>query len=176
MSKLEEDIRKAELSFRPGRLLYALVISGILAGVLGGLVYWLASDLPSVNAIEGYVPMESSKVYSSEGKVLAEFYYERRTFVPSYQIPDHVKKAFVAIEDARFYSHPGVDLIGILRALIHDIKARSMVQGGSTITQQLAKMLFLKPEKSDHQKSQRGDYLDTDRETIYKRRDNRTLS
>jgi penicillin-binding protein 1A len=59
-----------------------------------------------------------------------------------------VKKAFIAIEDVRFYSHPGVDLIGILRALIHDIKARSMVQGGSTITQQLAKMLFLKPEKS----------------------------
>ena len=148
MSKLEEDIRKAELSVRPGKLLYVLVISGILAGVLGGLVYWLVSDLPSVNAIEGYVPIESSKVYSSEGKVLAEFYYERRTFVPSYQIPEHVKKAFVAIEDVRFYSHPGVDLIGILRALIHDIKARSMVQGGSTITQQLAKMLFLKPEKS----------------------------
>ena len=148
MSKLEQDIRKAELSLRPGKLLYVLVISGILAGVLGGLVYWMVSDLPSISAIEGYVPMESSKVYSSEGKVLAEFYYERRTFVPSYQVPEHVKKAFVAIEDVRFYSHPGVDLIGILRALMHDIKARSMVQGGSTITQQLAKMLFLKPEKS----------------------------
>jgi penicillin-binding protein 1A len=146
MSKLEEDIRKAELSFRPGKLLCVFVFSAILAGVLGGLVYWMVSDLPSVNAIEGYVPIESSKVYSAEGKVLAEFYYERRTFVPSYQIPEHVKKAFIAIEDVRFYSHPGVDLIGILRALIHDIKARSMVQGGSTITQQLAKMLFLKPE------------------------------
>lgn len=148
MSKLEQDIRKAERSVRPGKFLYVLVISGILAGVLGGLVYWLVSDLPSVNAIEGYVPIESSKVYSGDGKVLAEFYYERRTFVPSYQIPEHVKKAFVAIEDVRFYSHPGVDLIGILRALMHDIKAKSMVQGGSTITQQLAKMLFLKPEKS----------------------------
>jgi penicillin-binding protein 1A len=148
MSKLEEDIRKAERSVRPGKLLYVLVISGILAGVLGGLVYWMVADLPSINAIEGYVPIESSKVYSGEGKVLAEFYYERRTFVPSYQIPEHVKKAFVAIEDVRFYSHPGVDLIGIFRALMHDIKARSMVQGGSTITQQLAKMLFLKPEKS----------------------------
>ena len=148
MSKLEQDIRKAESSVRPGKLLYVLVISGILAGVLGGLVYWMVSDLPSVNAIEGYVPIESSKVYADGGKVLAEFYYERRTFVPSYQIPEQVKKAFVAIEDVRFYSHPGVDLIGILRALMHDIKARSMVQGGSTITQQLAKMLFLKPEKS----------------------------
>lgn len=148
MSKLEQDIRKAERSVRPGKLLYVLVISGILTGVLGGLVYWVVSDLPSVKTIEEYVPIESSKVYADEGKVLAEFYYERRTFVPSYQIPDHVKKAFVAIEDVRFYSHPGVDLIGILRALMHDIRARSMVQGGSTITQQLAKMLFLKPEKS----------------------------
>ena len=148
MSELEQDTTKAEPSARPGKLLYVLVISGILTGVLGGLVYWLVSDLPSVNTIEGYVPVESSKVYSDEGKVLAEFYYERRTFIPSYQIPDHVKKAFVAIEDVRFYSHPGVDLIGIIRALIHDVKARSMVQGGSTITQQLAKMLFLKPEKS----------------------------
>ena len=64
MSKLEEDIRKAELSARPGKFLCVLVLSGILAGVLGGVVYWLVSDLPSVNAIEGYVPVESSKVYS----------------------------------------------------------------------------------------------------------------
>ena len=120
----------------------------IVFGISGGLAYWTLSDLPKVDAIESYVPMESSKVYSSDGKLLAEFYYERRTFVPSYEIPDFVKKAFVAIEDARFYSHSGIDFIGIFRAFVHDIKARSMVEGGSTITQQLAKMLFLKPEKS----------------------------
>lgn len=148
MSKLEQDIKKAERTAYPGKLLSILVLLGVLTGILGGLVYWTVSDLPKVNAIEEYVPIESSKVYSGDGKVLAEFYYERRTFVPHYQIPDHVKKAFIAIEDVRFYIHPGIDFIGIFRALIQDIKARSMVQGGSTITQQLAKMLFLKPEKS----------------------------
>jgi len=87
-------------------------------------------------------------VYSSDGKLLSEFYIERRTFIPHYRIPDHVKRAFIAIEDARFYSHPGVDLIGIIRALYHDIMTGSITQGGSTITQQLAKMLFLRPERS----------------------------
>jgi len=148
MFKLKQDIKKAGRSARPGKCLTVLLISGILAGILGGIAYWMVSDLPKVHAIEEYVPAESSKVYSADGRMLAEFYYERRTFVPSYQIPDQIKKAFVAIEDVRFYSHPGVDFIGILRALMQDIKARSMVQGGSTITQQLAKMLFLKPEKS----------------------------
>lgn len=119
-----------------------------ISGVIGGFIYWTLSDLPKVNAIEEYVPMESTKIYSEEGKLLAEFYYERRTFIPSYQIPDHVKKAFVAIEDVRFYYHPGIDFLGITRALVHDLRSHGMVQGGSTITQQLAKMLFLKPEKS----------------------------
>lgn len=148
MSKLKEAIEKAERAVLPGKFLSALILLGALTGVFGGLVYWMVSDLPKVNTIEEYVPIESSKVYSSDRKILAEFYYERRTFIPHYQIPDHVKKAFVAIEDVRFYIHPGIDFIGILRALVQDIRAGSVVQGGSTITQQLAKMLFLKPEKS----------------------------
>ena len=148
MSNLEQDIARTEQKSRSRTFIILFLLFCALSGIIGGFVYWTVSDLPRVNAIEEYVPMESSKVYSSDGKVLAEFYYERRTFVPYYKIPDYVKKAFVAIEDARFYSHPGVDLIGTMRALFHDIKAKSMAQGGSTITQQLAKMLFLKPEKS----------------------------
>ncbi|MDI6864500.1 MAG: penicillin-binding protein 1A [Thermodesulfovibrio yellowstonii] len=117
-------------------------------GVIGGYVYWIFSDLPDVKALEGYRPFEASVVYSSDGQVLTEFFYERRKFVPHYEIPEIIKKAFVAAEDIRFYKHPGVDVIGILRALYRDIKAGGIVEGGSTITQQLAKMLFLKPEKS----------------------------
>lgn len=117
-------------------------------GVIGGYVYWIFSDLPDVKALEGYRPFEASVVYSSDGQVLTEFFYERRKFVPHYEIPEIIKKAFVAAEDVRFYKHPGVDVIGILRALYRDIKAGGIVEGGSTITQQLAKMLFLKPEKS----------------------------
>ncbi|MDH4233049.1 MAG: transglycosylase domain-containing protein, partial [Nitrospirota bacterium] len=148
MSKLEQDIKKAEWLTRQRKLFYIFVFVGILSGILGGLVYWTVSDLPKVNTIEEYIPIESSKIHSGDGKILAEFYYERRTFIPHYKIPDHVKKAFIAIEDVRFYSHPGVDFIGIFRAMMQDIKAGGLVQGGSTITQQLAKMLFLKPEKS----------------------------
>lgn len=148
MSRLERELKTSEQSARFRKKLAILVLVSALFGIPGGFLYWTLSGLPRVNAIEEYVPIESSKVYSSDGKLLAELYYERRTFVPHYEIPEHVKKAFISIEDIRFYKHPGIDFIGILRALWQDIKARSLVQGGSTITQQLAKMLFLKPEKS----------------------------
>lgn len=129
------------------RLLIVVLLS-VAIGAFGGFIYWSLSDLPEVRSLEGYTPSESSFVYSSDGKVLAELYLERRNFIPHYNIPARIKRAFIAIEDQRFYSHPGVDLIGILRALYKDLMAQSIVEGGSTITQQLAKMLFLKPEKS----------------------------
>lgn len=129
-------------------LLITLVLLSMIIGIIGGYIYWAITDLPAVRRLEKYAPSESSLVYSSDGKVLAELYLERRTFVPHYLIPDHVKKAFVSIEDVRFYHHPGVDIIGIMRALINDIREMKVSQGGSTITQQLAKMLFLKPEKT----------------------------
>jgi penicillin-binding protein 1A len=130
------------------KLLSGLIIFSTIVGIIGGFISWTVSDLPNIKLLEEYAPMESSRVYSSDGKVLAELYVERRTFIPSYQIPDFVKKAFISVEDTRFYSHPGVDGIGIMRALWHDIKAGGIVEGGSTITQQLARLLFLKPDKS----------------------------
>ncbi len=117
-------------------------------GAFAGYVYWFFSDLPDIKSLEKYKPYEASIVYSSDGQVLTEFFYERRKFIPHYEIPEMVKKAFIAAEDVRFYKHPGVDIKGILRALYRDIKAGGIVEGGSTITQQLAKMLFLNPEKS----------------------------
>ncbi len=127
---------------------FILFIFLFILGCFAGYLYWLFSDLPDVKTLEGYRPLEASIVYSADGKVLTEFFYERRKFVPHYEIPDRIKKAFVAAEDVRFYKHPGVDIVGILRALYRDIRAGGIVEGGSTITQQLAKMLFLKPEKS----------------------------
>jgi len=130
----------------------AFILLSVLIGILGGFLYWTISDLPNVRLLEEYAPLESSKVFSSDGKLLAEFYLERRTYIPHYQIPDHVKNAFISVEDIRFYKHSGVDIIGIARALWSDIKAGEIVEGGSTITQQLARMLFLKPEKSLNRK------------------------
>lgn len=130
------------------RLIIFVILPSIILGVAGGYIYWAITDLPALRGLEEYAPAESSLVYSSDGKLLAELYLERRTFVPHYLIPDHVKKAFISIEDVRFYYHPGVDIIGILRALINDMREMKIAQGGSTITQQLAKMLFLRPEKT----------------------------
>ncbi len=132
----------------PKKLLIFLTFFSLITGFFGGFLYWTLSDLPNIKLLEEYTPFESSKVYSNDGKLLAEFYLERRTFIPHYEIPDILKKAFISVEDIRFYNHPGVDLIGILRALWHDIKAGGVVEGGSTITQQLARMLFLTPDKS----------------------------
>jgi penicillin-binding protein 1A len=130
------------------RILTVFIIVSSLIGILGGFIYWTVSDLPNIKLLEEYTPLESSRVFSCDGKLLAELYVERRTYVPYYEIPVHVKQAFISIEDIRFYHHPGVDIIGIVRALWHDIKAGGIVEGGSTITQQLARMLFLKPDKS----------------------------
>lgn len=148
MTKLEKDLKKAERMSTSKKIIILLIVSSALMGVLGSFTYWIISDLPKIKLLEEYTPIESSRVYSSDGKVIAELYIERRTFMPYYQIPEHVKKAFISIEDIRFYYHPGVDLIGIIRALWRDIRAGGIVEGGSTITQQLARMLFLKPERS----------------------------
>ncbi len=152
MSNLDDDLVKADKASAYRIFLTVFIIFGSLAGIAGGVLFWTLSDLPRVNAIEEYVPVESSKVYSSDGQLLAELYYERRTFVPHYEIPLQMKQAIISIEDERFYSHPGVDVIGILRALVHDIRTGGFKQGGSTITQQLAKMLFLRPERSIRRK------------------------
>jgi penicillin-binding protein 1A len=148
MTRLEQDLKKAERRSISKKVITGLIIFSALTGILGGFVYWATSDLPNIKLLEEYTPIESSRVYSSDGKIIAELYLERRTFIPHYQIPDCVKKAFVSVEDIRFYTHPGVDFIGISRAMWHDIKAGGIVEGGSTITQQLARMLFLKPDKS----------------------------
>ena len=123
-------------------------IFAVIAGTVAGFIYWSTFSLPALKALEEYEPAESSFVYSADGGLVAEFYIERRNFIHHYEIPEHVKAAFVAIEDVRFYKHPGIDLKGIIRAFFHDIRTMSASQGGSTITQQLAKMLFLKPERS----------------------------
>ncbi|MDH5201653.1 MAG: PBP1A family penicillin-binding protein [Nitrospirota bacterium] len=148
MRRPELEVEKAKKMSFSKKIFIAFIISSALVGILCGSVYWIIFDLPKIKTLEEYTPIESSRVYSSEGKVIAELYIERRTFIPHYQIPDHLKKAFISVEDIRFYAHPGVDLIGIARALWHDIKAGGIVEGGSTITQQLARMLFLTSERS----------------------------
>ena len=116
------------------------MLAVILLAVLPFL-FWSAPDIDS-----GFNYVVS--VHSADKGDLAEFYKERRYFVPSQDIPARVKEAFLAAEDQRFYSHHGFDLRGIMRAFSRNISASSVVEGGSTITQQLAKMLIKNSERS----------------------------
>jgi penicillin-binding protein 1A len=118
-----------------------------LAGVaIAAYVYW-PTDLPPVKALEEYAPSVGSRVYAGDDEFITEFQAEKRIFVPLQQIPPTLRNAIIAVEDARFYSHFGVDLRGIARAAYANFRHGRVVEGGSTITQQLAKVLFLTPDR-----------------------------
>ncbi len=138
--------------FRRSTLL-ALLILSIIAGGLTGLVFAYQAGLTSFAAeVEGladYRPSEITKVYADDGKtVIGELSLERRIPLASDEIPDTMKKAILAIEDTRFDDHIGIDPIRLFAAAIEDIRRNRRAQGASTLTQQLARLLFLKPEKS----------------------------
>ncbi len=115
---------------------------------LGGWLGYVFYTLPNIKHLEDYRPPLTSVVYADDGSVIGEFFIQRRYFVSLDKIPSYVVKAFVAAEDERFYEHKGLDWIGIFRALIKDLKARAIVQGGSTITQQTVKALLLTPKRT----------------------------
>jgi len=112
------------------------------------LYLYFASTLPPLNSLQEYNPNIITKVYSNDGQIIGEFYIERRIVVPFQKIPPRLIKAFLAAEDAMFYEHKGIDYWSILRAFYRNIEAGKIVQGGSTITQQVAKSFFLTPERS----------------------------
>lgn len=115
---------------------------------LGGYVWYLANNLPQIITVEDYKPLVVSKVYDIDGKEIGEFFREKRIIVPYERIPKHVVHAFLAAEDSSFFDHAGINPTAIFRAMIANIKAGRKVQGGSTITQQVAKSLLLTPEKT----------------------------
>jgi len=121
------------------------VVSGFL--LFASAYLYIAGDLPRVNTLADYRPPIITRVLSDEGEVIAEFAKERRIVVPYKRIPQKLVQAFVAAEDSNFFEHSGIDFISILRAAYKNIKAGGIVQGGSTITQQVAKSLLLTPEK-----------------------------
>ena len=135
------------------RRLFAFLLVAFLslAAVTGVFLCWgyyyITRDLPKLSRIEDYQPSAVSRLLASDGTLIAEFYSERRYPVKLSEVPDTVRKAFLAAEDASFYSHKGVDPLGILRASLKNISKGSASQGGSTITQQVVKNLLLTPER-----------------------------
>ena len=128
----------------------------ILLGILIFSILWkYSNDIPDYKFLKSYKPPVSSKVYSRNGELVADFSKEKRVFVPYNAIPKNVINAFLSAEDKNFFSHPGVDAKGVLRAVINNISnimASKRLEGASTITQQVAKNFLLTNEVSLNRK------------------------
>jgi len=134
-----------------GRIVGGMLALGVLAVVVGGAGGYVAylhysADLPDVDGLRNYQPPVMTRVFASDGQLIADFATERRIFVPYSAIPDLVKQAFVSAEDQNFWTHPGIDPLAILRAGVFDLahmgEGRRPI-GASTITQQVAKNMLL---------------------------------
>ncbi len=124
----------------------SLTALGVLVGI--GVLAYYSRDLPSLDAIENYNPRLVTSVYTDKDEVLSEFSTERRKFLSDKEIPDVARDAFVSAEDDEFFNHRGINPITMIRAALKNVKAGHFAQGGSTITQQVAKQILLSPEKS----------------------------
>ncbi|MEQ1502663.1 MAG: transglycosylase domain-containing protein, partial [Myxococcota bacterium] len=123
-----------------------VAVIGVLFAV-GGYFYY-SKDLPTVENLRAYKPPTVTVVSDVNGKVLGEIFEEKRYVVPIEEIPDHVKNAFLAAEDANFYGHGGIDYMGIVRAVGRNALAGRSAQGASTITQQVARNFLLTRDKT----------------------------
>ena len=131
-----------------------LLCLSIAVGATAGVLFVYNSDLPQINSLEDYHPSLVTDVYSDDGRVIGSFALERRIVVTYDEIPQVVKDAIISVEDQNFRSHWGIDIYGIARAALKDLMAGRVVEGGSTLTQQLSKNLFLTPERRFRRKIQ----------------------
>ena len=119
------------------------------------ILWTYSNDLPDYKFLKNYKPPVSSKVYSGNGDLVADFSQEKRIFVPFNSIPKNVINAFLSAEDKNFFKHPGVDAKGVIRAVINNISnilSSKRLEGASTITQQVAKNFLLTNEVSLNRK------------------------
>ena len=127
--------------------LLATMALGIAASGFGAF-YYLNQNLPSVEKLRQYTPDIPLRIYSRDGRLIAQIGQRKRSPIDYDEIPDIVRNAFLAAEDARFLDHPGFDYQGMMRAALNMLKTGTRAQGGSTITQQLAREVFLTRDKS----------------------------
>ena len=127
------------------------VVAFVLGVVIGKL---LMKDMPSIRNLENYSPPIMTRVFSDDGREIFRFGEEKRILIDQKSIPSFLAKAIIATEDSRFYRHSGIDFKGIIRAAVHNLRSMDRAQGGSTLTQQLARNLFLKPDKTFKRKIQ----------------------
>ena len=147
-------LKKKKKRSKLGKILiitfYSITLFCLIAGFTGaGFIYFhYSQDLPDVRELKNYHPSTITQIYSDEDEKVAEFYIEKRIMIPLEDIPLALKQATLAVEDSNFYYHFGIDPKAIFRAFITNLKAGHVVEGGSTITQQLTKTLFLSRERT----------------------------
>ncbi|MBA5723912.1 penicillin-binding protein 1A [Candidatus Liberibacter sp.] len=128
-----------------------------LSAVLAINIYitQISQDLPDYAGLNSYTPAVTTRVHAGDGSLIAEYATENRLFLPIQSIPSHVKSAFISAEDKNFYHHPGIDVFGIIRAFLHNIKKIGhgrRPEGASTITQQVAKIFLLSSDQTMERK------------------------
>src|SRR5688572_17760873 len=132
------------LVFFYGALIFLFLVVGVGMGTLWGYQY----NLPNIRSLEDYRPDVITDIYSDDSKVIGEFAVERRIIVAYDDIPANLQNALLAAEDDQFFHHSGINYFAIMRAAYKDLISMSRAEGASTITQQLARLLLLTPEKA----------------------------
>lgn len=127
---------------------FLIIFIILTTGIFLGFYFYLSRDLPPLEMIYFYKPDKVTYVYDREGKIVYEFFTEKREPVPLDSISPLIQKAFITLEDKRFYKHFGIDFLRLIKAFFVNIKEGKYTQGASTITQQLARNMFLTFEKT----------------------------
>jgi len=157
MSLLDQDLLSVEVSGkkRVGWVLFILlVVIAALVGATAGLLLVYSTDLPQVESLERYRPGAITELYDDQGRIIGTFALQRRVIAAYDDYPPVLRDALISIEDKDFYRHWGINTWRILGAAYRDIETGGKVQGGSTLTMQLARNLFLSPDRSFHRKVQ----------------------
>ena len=126
-----------------------MVIALLISLLVGSLLFALVTlRIPDLSSVADYRPAQATLIYDRHGRIVARIFDENRTVIPLSAMPDLLPKAFIAAEDSRFFEHPGLDFFSVVRAIVVNIRRGERGQGGSTITQQVARSLLLTPEKT----------------------------
>jgi penicillin-binding protein 1A len=157
MKSLYAQLPPVEIAGRKvvGRVLFGLLaLIAALVGATVGLVLVYTTDLPQVDALEAYRPSSITELYDDHGRVIGSFALQRRVVAAYEDFPPVLRDALISIEDKDFYRHSGINVFRIVGAAYRDVESGGKVQGASTLTMQLARNLFLSPDRSFHRKVQ----------------------
>ena len=149
LKKISKTARGRAPGIQERIFLSILIIFPFVLASLGFYIYIIIRDLPDVHSLKDYRPSITTRIYGENDRLIDEFFLEDRRLIAIAKLPKYVTSAFVAAEDSRFFQHKGIDFQGMLRAFIKNLEHGAIVQGGSTITQQVAKVV-LSVFRADH--------------------------